>query len=160
MSSIPMPAGAPMAAPSPALLKLRATLDALLPALAALALTVLLFSLAVALAGFNPLEVWGLIVQGGFGDAFAVAAIDVFERLGGLQMQPLAPPGRQIFVKHVAQCRQRRAPGEAIRRPVHCFPVMKTVCNRLAYLCSLLFPQNQLLRFQQLQQQAGALHFQ
>ncbi|WP_127998615.1 ABC transporter permease [Piscinibacter defluvii] len=71
MSSIPMPAGAPVAAPSAALARLRATLDALLPALAALALTVGLFSLAVALAGYNPLEVWGLIVQGGFGDAFA-----------------------------------------------------------------------------------------
>ncbi|MDZ7893473.1 MAG: hypothetical protein U5M50_00025 [Sphingobium sp.] len=31
----------------------------------------LLFSAAVALAGFDPLEVWGLIVMGGFGDAFA-----------------------------------------------------------------------------------------
>lgn len=41
------------------------------PAVAALLITVLLFSLAVALAGFNPLEVWGLIVMGGFGDAFA-----------------------------------------------------------------------------------------
>ncbi len=45
--------------------------DALLPALAALVITVLLFSAAVGLAGFNPLEVWGLIVMGGFGDAFA-----------------------------------------------------------------------------------------
>ncbi|WP_428576861.1 ABC transporter permease [Piscinibacter sp.] len=43
----------------------------LLPAAAALLITVLLFSLAVALAGFDPLEVWGLIVLGGFGDAFA-----------------------------------------------------------------------------------------
>jgi general nucleoside transport system permease protein len=30
-----------------------------------------LFSAAVALAGFNALEVWGLILAGGFGDAFA-----------------------------------------------------------------------------------------
>ncbi|TXH63055.1 MAG: ABC transporter permease [Burkholderiaceae bacterium] len=42
-----------------------------LPAAAALLITVLLFSLAVGLAGFNPLEVWGVIVMGGFGDAFA-----------------------------------------------------------------------------------------
>ena len=41
------------------------------PALAALLLTVLLFSAAVALAGFDAFEVWGLIVLGGFGDAFA-----------------------------------------------------------------------------------------
>lgn len=41
------------------------------PAVAALVLTVLLFSLAVALAGFDPLQVWALIAQGGFGDAFA-----------------------------------------------------------------------------------------
>lgn len=45
--------------------------DAALPAAAALLLTVLLFSAAVALAGFDPFEVWGLIYRGGFGDAFA-----------------------------------------------------------------------------------------
>ena len=45
--------------------------QSLVPAAAALALTVVLFSLAVALAGFNPVEVWSLIAQGGFGDAFA-----------------------------------------------------------------------------------------
>jgi ABC-type uncharacterized transport system permease subunit len=71
MSSIPVPTGTPVAAPSAASMRWRATLDKLLPALAALLLTVLLFSLAVALAGYNPLEVWGLIVLGGFGDAFA-----------------------------------------------------------------------------------------
>ena len=71
MSSIPVPAGAPAAEPSAFSLKARALADALLPAAAALLLTVLLFSLAVALAGFSPLEVWGLIVMGGFGDAFA-----------------------------------------------------------------------------------------
>jgi simple sugar transport system permease protein len=48
-----------------------APLDPILPALAALTLTVVLFSLAVALAGFSPSEVWGLIFDGGFGDAFA-----------------------------------------------------------------------------------------
>lgn len=71
MSSIPVPAGAPSAEPSAFALKAREIADALLPATAALLLTVLLFSLAVALAGFSPLEVWGLIVMGGFGDAFA-----------------------------------------------------------------------------------------
>lgn len=71
MSSIPVPAGTPVAAPSATAIRLRATLDNLLPALAALGLTVLLFSLAVALAGYDPLEVWGLIVLGGFGDTFA-----------------------------------------------------------------------------------------
>jgi simple sugar transport system permease protein len=45
--------------------------QSLVPAAAALGLTVVLFSLAVALAGFNPLEVWSLIAEGGFGDAFA-----------------------------------------------------------------------------------------
>jgi general nucleoside transport system permease protein len=51
--------------------RLAALFDSLLPALAASALTVLLFSAAVALAGFDALEVWGLILMGGFGDAFA-----------------------------------------------------------------------------------------
>jgi len=51
--------------------RLAALFDNLVPALAALVLTVLLFSVAVALAGFDPLEVWGLILMGGFGDAFA-----------------------------------------------------------------------------------------
>lgn len=45
--------------------------DAALPAAAALLITVVLFSAAVALAGFDPVEVWGLIGAGGFGDAFA-----------------------------------------------------------------------------------------
>jgi ABC-type uncharacterized transport system permease subunit len=45
--------------------------DAALPAAAALLITVVLFSAAVALAGFDPVEVWGLIAAGGFGDAFA-----------------------------------------------------------------------------------------
>lgn len=43
----------------------------LVPAAAALLVTVLLFSLAIALAGFDPIEVWSLIALGGFGDAFA-----------------------------------------------------------------------------------------
>ena len=51
--------------------RLRALGEGLVPALAALVITVLLFSAAVALAGFDPIEVWGLIVMGGFGDAFA-----------------------------------------------------------------------------------------
>lgn len=41
------------------------------PAGVALVITVLLFSAAVAAAGFDALEVWGLILSGGFGDAFA-----------------------------------------------------------------------------------------
>ncbi len=61
----------PPASPSPLAVRLHGVADALLPALAALVITVLLFSAAVGLAGFNPLEVWGLIVMGGFGDAFA-----------------------------------------------------------------------------------------
>lgn len=71
MSSIPLPAAPPVATPSATALRLRAVASAALPAAAALGLTVLLFSLAVALAGFDPLEVWALIAQGGFGDAFA-----------------------------------------------------------------------------------------
>lgn len=71
MSSIPVPAGMPATEPSAAALKWRALAESLVPAAAALALTVLLFSAAVALAGFNAFEVWGLIVLGGFGDAFA-----------------------------------------------------------------------------------------
>lgn len=63
---------APALAPAPPWAeRLRAGADTLVPALAALAITVLLFSGAVALAGFDPLEVWGLILMGGFGDAFA-----------------------------------------------------------------------------------------
>jgi simple sugar transport system permease protein len=46
-------------------------LASLIPAGAALVLTVIAFSLAVGLAGFPPVEVWSLILQGGFGDAFA-----------------------------------------------------------------------------------------
>ena len=65
MASAPQPASPPLAQ------RFATLADALLPALAALAVTVLLFSGAVALAGFDPLEVWGLIVMGGFGDAFA-----------------------------------------------------------------------------------------
>ena len=73
MSSLPVPAsaGVPAASASLLALKSRALAEALLPASAALVLTVLLYSFAVVLAGFNALEVWGLIVQGGFGDAFA-----------------------------------------------------------------------------------------
>lgn len=58
-------------APQPLSERFSALVDALLPAAAALLITVLLFSIAVALAGFDPLEVWGLILMGGFGDAFA-----------------------------------------------------------------------------------------
>jgi simple sugar transport system permease protein len=70
MSSIPAPTLS-AAAPSPVLHGALATIDSLLPSAAALAITVLLFSAAVALAGFDPLQVWGLIAMGGFGDAFA-----------------------------------------------------------------------------------------
>ncbi len=59
------PAGPPLAQ------RALAVFDAMVPALAALFVTVLLFSAAVALAGFDPREVWSLILQGGFGDAFA-----------------------------------------------------------------------------------------
>lgn len=51
--------------------RIAGALQALVPALAALLVTIVLFSLAVALAGFDPVEVWTLIAQGGFGDAFA-----------------------------------------------------------------------------------------
>jgi len=51
--------------------RLRELGAALVPAGAALVVTVILFSAAVAMAGFDPVEVWGLIVMGGFGDAFA-----------------------------------------------------------------------------------------
>jgi general nucleoside transport system permease protein len=63
---------APAAAPPSALVqRLLSLADALLPAAAALLIAVLLFSLAVAVAGHDPFEVWGLIFSGGFGDAFA-----------------------------------------------------------------------------------------
>ncbi len=51
--------------------RLRALGGSLVPAAAALGVTVVLFSAAVTMAGFDPFEVWGLIVMGGFGDAFA-----------------------------------------------------------------------------------------
>jgi len=51
--------------------RLHAVFDAALPALAALAITVLIFSAAVAAAGHDPVEVWTLIWTGGFGSAFA-----------------------------------------------------------------------------------------
>ncbi len=72
MSTLVAPAAnaAPRQAP-PYIDRLLALADTLLPAAAALLITVLLFSAAVALAGFDPLEVWSLIVMGGFGDAFA-----------------------------------------------------------------------------------------
>jgi ABC-type uncharacterized transport system permease subunit len=70
-SAVTLPVAPTPAAPSPALARLRAVAESLLPAAAALVLTVVLFSAAVALAGFHPLEVWTLIAQGGFGDAFA-----------------------------------------------------------------------------------------
>jgi general nucleoside transport system permease protein len=71
MSSIPL-ADASIALPSRRAGWLRGAFAAVQPALAALALTIVLFSLAVMLAGFDPLEVWSLIAQGGFGDAFAL----------------------------------------------------------------------------------------
>jgi ABC-type uncharacterized transport system permease subunit len=55
----------------PLRVRAQALAQSLVPAAAALVLTVLLFSLAVGLAGYNPLQVWALILQGGFGDAFA-----------------------------------------------------------------------------------------
>ena len=72
MNTLAVPlAGAPQPASPPLSQRFAALADALLPAAAALVITVLLFSAAVAVAGFNPIEVWGLIVMGGFGDAFA-----------------------------------------------------------------------------------------
>jgi ABC-type uncharacterized transport system permease subunit len=70
MTATTLPAGA-AAAPSPWAQSAWALADALLPAAAALLIAVLLFSLAVAVAGHDPFEVWGLIFSGGFGDAFA-----------------------------------------------------------------------------------------
>ena len=74
----PAPAAspAPMVAPAPAppplaYARSRAVGQSVVPAVAALGITIVLFSLAVGLAGFNPVEVWSLIAQGGFGDAFA-----------------------------------------------------------------------------------------
>jgi len=60
-----------VSAPSATGGRLRALAEAVTPALVALLITIVLFSAAVALAGFDPLEVWGLILAGGFGDAFA-----------------------------------------------------------------------------------------
>lgn len=51
--------------------RLHATFDAALPALAALVITVIAFSGAVAAAGHDPVAVWQLIWTGGFGSAFA-----------------------------------------------------------------------------------------
>lgn len=51
--------------------RLARLVDAALPAGAALLLTVIAFSIAVALAGHAPTDVWALIAQGGFGDAFS-----------------------------------------------------------------------------------------
>ena len=68
--AVPM-AGAPQPAAPSLSERLGGVADALLPAAAALVITVLLFSAAVALAGFDPIEVWSLILMGGFGDAFA-----------------------------------------------------------------------------------------
>ena len=69
MSSIAVPAAA--APPSMAGERLRAIGLAVAPAAVALLMTVLLFSTAVALAGYDAFAVWGLIYAGGFGDAFA-----------------------------------------------------------------------------------------
>ncbi len=57
--------------PAPIAQRAWAVADTLLPALAALVIAVVLFSLAVIAAGHNAVEVWGLIFSGGFGDAFA-----------------------------------------------------------------------------------------
>jgi ABC-type uncharacterized transport system permease subunit len=70
MSATTLPASA-APAPSPWAQRAWALADALLPAAAALLIAVALFSLAVAVAGHDPFEVWGLIFSGGFGDAFA-----------------------------------------------------------------------------------------
>jgi simple sugar transport system permease protein len=73
-ASAPLVAQAPVVTPAPsprAYARSRAVGQSLIPALAALAITIVLFSLAVGLAGFSPFQVWSLIVQGGFGDAFA-----------------------------------------------------------------------------------------
>jgi simple sugar transport system permease protein len=59
------------APPSMAGVRLRAIGLAVAPAAVALLVTVGLFSAAVALAGYDAFEVWGLIYAGGFGDAFA-----------------------------------------------------------------------------------------
>jgi simple sugar transport system permease protein len=69
MNTLAAPALAVPAAPLAA--RLRVLAASLLPAGAALGVTVLLFSAAVALAGYDAFEVWGLIYAGGFGDAFA-----------------------------------------------------------------------------------------
>jgi len=69
MSSVAVPAA--VSPPSMAGERLRTFALAMAPAGVALALTVVLFSAAVALAGYDALEVWGLIHAGGFGDAFA-----------------------------------------------------------------------------------------
>ena len=45
--------------------------NAALPTVAALALTIFVFSIAVSMAGYDATAVWTLIMQGGFGDAFA-----------------------------------------------------------------------------------------
>ena len=71
MNTLAAPAARFNAPPTPLADRLRGLGDALLPAGAALLVTVILFSAAVAMAGFDPVEVWGLIVMGGFGDAFA-----------------------------------------------------------------------------------------
>jgi simple sugar transport system permease protein len=71
MSSIPIDAPGTAAPPPPWVARAAAASESLVPAFAALLITVLLFSVAVGLAGFNPLEVWSLILQGGFGDSFA-----------------------------------------------------------------------------------------
>jgi general nucleoside transport system permease protein len=71
-ASMQAPLVPPAPAPPPlAFARSRAVGQSVLPALAALGITIILFSLAVGLAGFNPVEVWSLIAQGGFGDAFA-----------------------------------------------------------------------------------------
>ena len=59
MSSLTAPTTPPAAAPSAAAERLHALGVAVTPALAALVLTVVLFSAAVGLAGYDPFEVWG-----------------------------------------------------------------------------------------------------
>jgi general nucleoside transport system permease protein len=69
VSATTLPAAAAPQSAVPA--RLLALADALLPAAAALLISVLLFSLAVIVAGHNAVDVWALIFAGGFGDAFA-----------------------------------------------------------------------------------------
>ena len=65
------PAEAPIPAPARRAIDLRAALDSVVVPASALLLTVLLFSCFVLAVGKNPLEVWPLLYQGAFADAFS-----------------------------------------------------------------------------------------